>query len=991
MGSKKQTLKKAAIYALTGTMVLQSSFFVSAAVGLAEESEAEQLQELLELTSPEFETGEDQAASARLKIGDWLDYGSYGIERTDIPGTTYLFYITTRDENDEVINDEQLAYCIQSYFLTPLPGDHTVDMTDHILSVNGGKTVHKALYYGFGGAGYDAEAFETFLQEADPEYYQNVYVYLSDNEKNELAYILTHAAASYAYFTDGTDFRRFLELQFEIRYGEGWEKELENFIQTDVAKAEAAAGDLNWFGSTYGMNTTGINLAKDWYEILSEKKEPDLSVTLEDGIYTFNGNEKNEELKLNFAVPENWVCTIIEEAGAAADGELVTVYPSDRFSFVYAGETVSEEEGGISDVDAVINGTLTGAENEIWSLVILETNKGTNATVSKRQQDIAAVSRINEGTTEIGFTVEAQIDAFSLHVTDNKGRPVEGAVFEVFYDAEGSIPMQDQGEPVVMTTDEAGDAYLEYVINQKMEEHGGQLYVKQETAPTGFVADTEMYGIAGGEAVEITNELEAIDLGGSVKWNVPEGTSLPDSVTVHLQKNSEPVDTKTVTAQDDWSYAWEDLQKYDTDEAEECVYTIMPDPVDGYEAVVDGTDIINTITGTTALEGQIIWYDHEDADGIRPEQVTITVSCAGEEIAKAEIDEAQEWKYQFADLDLYSSDGSQKYDYEIGIQAPEAYRITIEDGQITATHVASAAVQIEAAAKTTGRDGKAGDFLFELVQVTEAAGQEEAADGVKVSAKSDENGKAILEVPVAEAGTSYYKITGTAADDQLEAESVTYIAQVDAAAGGEHGDQLETEVKYLDLDGNEIDPEELVLSAVYHASGTLALDNVFVVLENGELQEGQFEFQLKDADDKVLQTAANDTDGRVAFEGLEYTEQDIGKEYVYTICQSEQAEDGITYDANAYTITVKIADGEKSDGILQITYEPEQLIFTNTAAEKLTEGQSESMGEEEAAAAAAARAKESTWKRPAILIIGILLVVGVILVLERRIFGKRED
>lgn len=828
MDGKKQAWKKAAIYALTGAMALQNGFFAAEGTAMAEEAgaektESEQLQELLELTSPEFETGEESAVSARLRIGDWLDYGNYGIERTDIPGTTYRFYITTKDENENVINDEQLAYCIQSYFLTPLPGDHTVDMTDHILSVNGGKNVHKALYYGYGGAGYDAEEFEQFLKNADPQYVQDVYQYLDQAGKENLAYILTHAAASYAYFTDGTDFERFLELQFEIRYGEGWEKELENFIQTDVAKAKAAVGDLNWFGSTYGMNTTGIELAKGWYELLSNKAEPDLSVRQEDGVYTFYGNEKNEELKLDFTVPQDWICELTDAEGAdlSAAGELVTVYPSDSFTFSYVGEYVSWEEGGASEADAAVNGTLTGAEKEIWSLVILETNKGTNATVSKRQQDIASISKINEGTTELAFTVEAPTDAITLHVTDGSGNPVRGAEFGVFYDEAGNVPMQYEGENVLMTTDEAGEAYLEYVINQKMEEHGGQLYVKQETAPTGYMADEELHGIVGGTCAEITNTQETAALSGSVKWNVPEGTSLPESVTVHLQQDDETVDTKTVTEADDWSYAWENLQKYHVDgeeEASEHTYAVSADPVDGYQIMTDGTDIIGTITGTAALEGQIVWYDHDNADGIRPEQVTVTVSCGEEEIAQVQVGEEQDWNYRFEDLELYSSDGSQKYDYVIGIQAPEAYTITIKDGQITATHAAAAAVQLEAAAKITGREIKAGDVLFELVQVTGADGQEEAAGGAKVSAANDADGKAVLEVPVTEAGTYYYKITGTAVDEQLEAEETIYLAQADVIAGGEHGDQLEAEVKYFDLDNNEVDA--VIVNAVYQEPET---------------------------------------------------------------------------------------------------------------------------------------------------------------------------
>ena len=160
MRSKKLRWRKMLPAVMTAAVLMQNCFVVSAEGVDGQTDMQEEVQALKALTAAELQTGGQSAASARLKIGDWLDYGSYGIERNDIPGTTYLFYITTKDEQGNVINDQQLAYCIQSYFLTPLPGDHTEDMTDNVLSICDGTTVHKVLYYGYGGAGYDADAFE---------------------------------------------------------------------------------------------------------------------------------------------------------------------------------------------------------------------------------------------------------------------------------------------------------------------------------------------------------------------------------------------------------------------------------------------------------------------------------------------------------------------------------------------------------------------------------------------------------------------------------------------------------------------------------------------------------------------------------------------------------------------------------------------------------------------------------------------------------------
>ena len=105
-----------------GAAVLAAFVFQSSMYGMPMDASAQDLsasQDLLEYTAQELLTEDSDAAYAYLKIGDWLDYGDYGIEREDIPGTDYLFYLTTKNAQGDTINDEQLAYCVQSYFLTP--------------------------------------------------------------------------------------------------------------------------------------------------------------------------------------------------------------------------------------------------------------------------------------------------------------------------------------------------------------------------------------------------------------------------------------------------------------------------------------------------------------------------------------------------------------------------------------------------------------------------------------------------------------------------------------------------------------------------------------------------------------------------------------------------------------------------------------------------------------------------------------------------------
>ena len=85
---------------------------------------------------------------------------------------------------------------------------------------------------------------------------------------------------------------------------------------------------------------------------------------------------------------------------------------------------------------------------------------------------------------------------------------------------------------------------------------------------------------------------------------MPEGTELPESITVILKRNDEPVARKKVTAADDWSYEFTELPAYSEDGRTAYTYTVDEESVEGYiTTTVSGSNLINTITGTTSVSG----------------------------------------------------------------------------------------------------------------------------------------------------------------------------------------------------------------------------------------------------------------------------------------------------------------------------------------------------------------------------------------------------
>lgn len=75
---------------------------------------------------------------------------------------------------------------------------------------------------------------------------------------------------------------------------------------------------------------------------------------------------------------------------------------------------------------------------------------------------------------------------------------------------------------------------------------------------------------------------------GTKTWNVPEGTKLPEKIKVYLIRNGESIDSKEVTADDNWAYSWTELPKYSNDGMSEYTYAVDEEPVAGYNKTVEG-------------------------------------------------------------------------------------------------------------------------------------------------------------------------------------------------------------------------------------------------------------------------------------------------------------------------------------------------------------------------------------------------------------------
>ena len=102
------------------------------------------------------------------------------------------------------------------------------------------------------------------------------------------------------------------------------------------------------------------------------------------------------------------------------------------------------------------------------------------------------------------------------------------------------------------------------------------------------------------------------------------------------------------------------------------------------------------------------------------------------------------------------------------------------------------------------------------------------------------------------------------------------------------------------------------------------------------LADGEFSFELRDADGNVLQTKQNAANGAISFDPITY---DVAGEYTYTIAEVAGSDSTITYDQTVYNVTVSVTDS--GTGALQATTtitnsdtgETSQASFVNTYTE----------------------------------------------------------
>ena len=112
------------------------------------------------------------------------------------------------------------------------------------------------------------------------------------------------------------------------------------------------------------------------------------------------------------------------------------------------------------------------------------------------------------------------------------------------------------------------------------------------------------------------------------------------------------------------------------------------------------------------------------------------------------------------------------------------------------------------------------------------------------------------------------------------------------------------------------EPARASVVNAYAASGSWTPDAT-KVLKGSELANGQFTFKLLDSEGNVLQTASNDSEGKIVFQPIQYTAEDHGKTFEYSIVEVNDNQDNYVYDRHTAKVNVKVEDN--GDGTMTVT------------------------------------------------------------------------
>lgn len=372
-------------------------------------------------------------------------------------------------------------------------------------------------------------------------------------------------------------------------------------------------------------------------------------------------------------------------------------------------------------------------------------------------------------------------------------------------------------------------------------------------------------------------------------------------------------------------------------------YTFKIEPLDGAPALVDAsgktvTEATNDAAGNVEL-GHVTFKQPSDLDdveidrdGLRTKTFAYRVSESGS--VDGVVNDATATRTFTVKVVEDTNAGTLAAEVLPAEGAPEGKSAF----EFTNTYVvnptpSSVTDRIAVSKKLKGRDLVEGEFEFQLVEI--------AADGSESVAATGRNAAdgtvALNPVTYTAPGTHSYElreVAGTAGGVTYDRATYRVRTTVTDAKNG----TLAVKHELADAEGNPTGDDSVTFTNGYEAAPVTLKLGAAKVLKGAELKAGQFSFELKSRDGKVMSTAKNAADGSVTFDALTFKQAGT---YTFTVSEVDDGQAHVTYDKAVHKIVVTVGD-EAADGTktgylsAKVSYEGDANVppvFTNSYAE----------------------------------------------------------
>lgn len=221
--------------------------------------------------------------------------------------------------------------------------------------------------------------------------------------------------------------------------------------------------------------------------------------------------------------------------------------------------------------------------------------------------------------------------------------------------------------------------------------------------------------------------------------------------------------------------------------------------------------------------------------------------------------------------------------------------------------------QVTVTKNLTGRDMKADEFEFQLLEGTK----------VVATGTNDASGKVTLSsIPYTKPGIYNYTLCEVGGGSQkagVQYDSSTFAVTTTVK---DNGDGTLSVAHKVSNDANAVG-----FTNSYAPAATSVTLGASKVLNGKSLEADEFTFALTDEGGEQV-TATNDANGMVVFPAIGYTEPGT---YQYTIAEVKGDKSDVTYDESEYAVTVTVEDNGEGSLVATVAYEGGNApVFTNT-------------------------------------------------------------